>query len=307
VSAIGEARLSKAASTAVRTAIRLAGGNEVCFVCAVDEDGMLTTARAVARGGVRSVLALPGVAERGEMLLHNHPSGDLTPSDADLDVAYRLHGNGVGFAITDNDATRVYVVTEVPSAEQTTPVDVDAIDVTLGPHGAIAQAMRATMGARAYEDRPAQRAMAAAVAQTYNDGGVALLEAGTGVGKSLGYLVPALRWAAANGERTIVSTNTITLQEQLVAKDLPFLQRALGDQPVRFALLKGWRNYVCLQRLDAARGAGAMLFEESAVGDLDVIAQWAARTRDGSLADLPTTPAATYGMKLRPNPTCVGG
>ena len=77
------------------------------------------------------------------------------------------------------------------------------------------------------------------------------------MGKSLGYLVPALRWAAANGERTVVSTNTITLQEQLVGKDLPFLREALTDQPVRFALLKGWRNYLCLQRLEQARAARA--------------------------------------------------
>ncbi|MFK9175257.1 ATP-dependent DNA helicase, partial [Escherichia coli] len=82
-----------------------------------------------------------------------------------------------------------------------------------------------------------------------NEGGIGLLEAGTGVGKSLGYLVPALRWAAANGERTIVSTNTINLQEQLVRKDLPFLEKALSDQPVRFALLNGWRNYLCKARL----------------------------------------------------------
>jgi ATP-dependent DNA helicase DinG len=109
VSEPGEARLSRAASAAVRTAIRLAGGNEVCFVCAVDDDGMITTARVVARGDVRSVLAMPGVAERGEMLLHNHPSGGLTPSDADLDVAARVHGNGVGFAITDNEGSLVYV------------------------------------------------------------------------------------------------------------------------------------------------------------------------------------------------------
>ncbi len=306
MTAIGEARLSRAASTAVRTAIRLAGGNEVCFVCSVDDEGVLTTARAVARGDVRSVLAMPGVADRGEMLLHNHPSGELTPSDADLDVASRVHGNGVGFAITDNEATRVYVVTEVPRAGATVEVDVDAIDVTLGPYGAIAQAMQTTLGARAYEDRPAQRAMAAAVTQTFNTGGVALLEAGTGVGKSLGYLVPALRWAAANGERTIVSTNTITLQEQLVAKDLPFLQRALSDQPVRFALLKGWRNYLCLQRLDSARGAGGLLFEEAAAGDLEMIARWAARTSDGSLSDLPTTPRGDVWDEVAAEPDLCG-
>ena len=58
-----------------------------------------------------------------------------------------------------------------------------------------------------------------------------------------------------NGERTIVSTNTINLQEQLVGKDLPFLKLALDDQPVRFALLKGWRNYLCLSRLEHAESA----------------------------------------------------
>ena len=298
----GEARLSRAASAAVRTAIRLAGGNEVCFVCAVDEEGMITTARVVSRGDIASVLAMPGVAERGEMLLHNHPSGLLEPSDADLQVAMRVHGNGVGFGITDNDASRVYVVTEVPRAKAKVLVDVDAVDVTLGPYGAIAQAMRSVHGAQPYENRPAQRAMAAQVTRTFNEGGVALLEAGTGVGKSLGYLVPALRWAAANGERTIVSTNTITLQEQLVAKDLPFLARALDDQPVRFALLKGWRNYLCLQRLEQARGAGAALFEDGVANEVEVIAAWAARTSDGSLSDLPTTPRSEVWDEVAAEP-----
>lgn len=303
---VGEARFSRAASAAVRTAIKLAGGNEVCFVCTVNEDGVIDTARVVARGDVRSVLAMPGVAERGEMLLHNHPSGVLTPSDADLDVAFGVHGNGVGFAITDNDATRVYVVTEVPQHEGPVAVDVDAVDVTLGPYGAIAHAMRATNGARAYEDRPAQRAMAAAVTTAFNENGLALLEAGTGVGKSLGYLVPALRWAAANGERTVVSTNTITLQEQLVTKDLPFLQLALSDQPVRFALLKGWRNYLCLHRLEQARGAGASLFEGGLAADVEMIADWAERTRDGSLSDLPTPPRTEVWDEVAAEPDLCG-
>lgn len=305
-SSIGEARLSRAAATALRTAIKLAGGNEVCFVAAVDDEGMITTARPVARGDIRSVLAMPGVAERGEMLLHNHPSGLLTPSDADLEVAHRVHMNGVGFGIIDNAATRVYVVAEVPKSAALVPVSADDVDVVLGPHGAVAQAMKKAPGARSYEDRPAQRAMAAAVTEAFNGGGVALLEAGTGVGKSLGYLVPALRWAAANGERTIVSTNTITLQEQLVQKDLPFLQGALTDQPVRFALLKGWRNYICLQRLEQARGAGAALFEDGAAGDIEVIAQWAERTRDGSLSDLPVAPRSEVWDEVAAEPDLCG-
>jgi ATP-dependent DNA helicase DinG len=132
--------------------------------------------------------------------------------------------------------------------------------------------------------------MAAAIARVYNDGGIGLLEAGTGVGKSLGYLVPALRWAAANGDRTIVSTNTINLQEQLVRQDLPFLARALDDQKVRFALLKGWRNYLCKARLEQATGGAAQLFDEGMAGELAQLAAWAERTSDGSLSDLPTPP-----------------
>ena len=268
----------------MRAAIRLAGGREVCFVSTLDESGVVQTARVVARGDVASVLALPGFARRGEMLLHNHPSGLLEPSGADYDVAARMHDDGIGFGIVDNDARALYVVVEVPRADTKIRLDPEAVAHDLGPDGPIA-----LQHAR-YEDRESQRAMAAAIARVYNDGGVGLLEAGTGVGKSLGYLVPALRWAAANGERTVVSTNTINLQEQLVGKDLPFLAKALGDQKVRFALLKGWRNYLCKARLEQASGGAAQLFDDGMASELATLAAWAERTSDGSLADLPTPP-----------------
>ena len=245
---------------------------------------MVVAARAVARGDSDSVLALPGFARRGEMLVHNHPSGLLEPSGPDLDIAQRMHDDGIGFGIVDNAAERLYVVVEIPRAMEIRPLDADETADLLGPDGPIAKHMGR------YEDRPSQREMSSRVARLYSMGGIGLIEAGTGVGKSLGYLVPALRWAHTNGERTIVSTNTITLQEQLVGKDLPFLGEALDDQPVRYALLKGWRNYVCLQRLDQARSAATSLFDDGAMADLDAISQWAERTRDGSLADLPMEP-----------------
>jgi ATP-dependent DNA helicase DinG len=295
-----EERLAPRAAAAMRAAVRLAGGREVCFVGSVDEDGIVQTVRTVTRGDVRSVLALPGVAQRGEMLLHNHPSGELEPSDADLEVAARLHDGGVGFGIVDNDARELYVVVEVPRTRETTPVVLAEIDEVLGPNGPIAGALPH------YEDRPSQRAMARAVTSLFNGGGIGLLEAGTGVGKSLGYLVPALRWALVNGERTIVSTNTINLQEQLVGKDLPLLQRALGDQPVRFALLKGWRNYVCRLRLEQASASGAGLFEDGAAAELSALRAWAERTSDGSLADLPSPPRPEVWDEVAAEPDLCG-
>ncbi|HEV7837708.1 MAG TPA: hypothetical protein VGO75_06540, partial [Gemmatimonadaceae bacterium] len=166
-----------------------------------------------------------------------------------------------------------------------TPLERNSVEGDLGPTGAIARSLPL------YEDRASQREMAGAVADLYNDGGIGLLEAGTGVGKSLAYLVPALRWAAANGERTVVSTNTINLQEQLVRKDLPFLARALsGEQEVRFVLLKGWRNYVCLLRLAQSKLLASSLFADESRTELEEIADWAERTTDGSLADLASQP-----------------
>ena len=278
------ARLTVGAANAIRSAIRLAGGREVCFVCTIDDEGVVQTARVAARGDVRSVLALPGFANRGELLVHNHPSGWLEPSGADLEVAARLHDDGIGFAIIDNDAARLYVVVEVPRAKKRAELAPGDVAGVLGPNGPIAEHLGR------YEDRPSQREMARIIARLFTHGGVGLIEAGTGVGKSLGYLVPALRWAAESGERTVVSTNTITLQEQLTGKDLPFLEKALTDQKVRFALLKGWRNYLCLLRLEQARLQGPVLFDDGAQAELAMLEQWAEQTTDGSVADLASQP-----------------
>ena len=175
-------------------------------------------------------------------------------------------------------------------------LDPDRIADDLGPDGPIAAAMQQ------YEDRPAQRDMARMIATLYNDTGVGLIEAGTGVGKSLGYLLPALRWAALQNERTIVSTNTINLQEQLVRKDLPFLAGALSrEQEVRFALLKGWRNYLCLLRLEQAKLIGPTLLADRENG-IDSIAQWAGVTEDGSLSDLAYPPAADVWDEVSAEP-----
>src|ERR1041385_6715303 len=223
------------------------------------------------------------------MLLHNHPSGFLEPSGPDLHVAARLHDDGVGFGIVNNDVSTLYVVVEMPRARAVARLDSLEVANLLTESGPVAR----VLGTAAFEDRPGQRDMAAYIADAYNDGGIALLEAGTGVGKSFAYLVPAIEWARLNGERTVVSTNTINLQEQLVGKDLPILSRAFttGDRAVTFALLKGWRNYLCLSRLEQARAGQESLFDDARGAELEAIAGWASRTADGSLSDLVEEPS----------------
>src|SRR5436190_1144822 len=115
----------------------------------------------------------------------------------------------------------------------------------LGPDGAIARRLSG------YEARPEQLRMSTAVAQAIEQGGHLMVEAGTGVGKSFAYLVPAILAAAEQGKKVVVSTHTISLQEQLLQKDIPFL-RAVMPQEFTAVLAKGRSNYVSLRRLDAA-------------------------------------------------------
>ncbi len=280
--------------------VALAGGREVCFVAGVNETGDLLTARVVARGTADQVLALPGSAGRGEMVLHNHPGGNLEPSVADLNIAARLHDGGIGFGIINNDATALFVIVEVPRRKPAERIDPLGVVNTLGPRGPIAQ----ELGAARFEDRQGQRDMAAHIADAYNDGGVVLLEAGTGIGKSFAYLVPALAWAKANAERTVVSTNTINLQEQLVGKDLPLLRDALSteDHTPTFALLKGWHNYLCLARLHSALATQQTLFEPARQGELVALSEWAAATSDGTLGDLADAPSSEVWDEVAAEP-----
>ncbi len=135
--------------------------------------------------------------------------------------------------------------------------------------------------AEQFRPRSAQTEMAVAVAHTIEAGGALVVEAGTGVGKTFSYLVPAL----LSGERILLSTATKTLQDQLFGRDLPRLVQALG-LPVRTALLKGRGSYLCLQRLELAR-RDATLPDRMAVRTLAKIEEWAQGTRTGDLAELP--------------------
>lgn len=153
----------------------------------------------------------------------------------------------------------------------------------LGPHGPISTRIKG------YEVRPQQLDMAKDVAESYNHNKIALIEAGTGTGKSLSYLLPAILWAVKNKERTVISTHTITLQEQLLGKDIPFLLKALQIE-MKAVLVKGMNNYVCLRKLEDAM-YDKPLFAPQEAEELDKIDEWVEGTQDGSKADLSFLPS----------------
>ncbi len=142
-----------------------------------------------------------------------------------------------------------------------------------------------------YEPRPQQLQMADAVARALADRQHLMVEAGTGVGKSFAYLVPAILAACADPEcKVVISTHTISLQEQLIRKDLPFLQRVM-PQPFKAILVKGRGNYLSKRRLRVAQKRGySLLAEASAQEQLDDLVRWDESTQDGTRSDLDFRP-----------------
>ncbi|MGE0161219.1 MAG: helicase C-terminal domain-containing protein [Gemmatimonadales bacterium] len=292
--ALPDLTLSPEAAARIRDEVARAGGREVCFLATVDEARVVHAARAVARGSFAAVLVAARDAPEGGVMLHNHPDGVLEPSEADMSVAARLYEQGLGTAIVDNAAERLYVVVEPPVPKERVPLDAGELEEILAPGGALAARHPG------FEDRPGQREMLREVAERFNEGGIAIVEAGTGTGKSLAYLLPAARWAQANGGRTVVSTNTINLQEQLVGKDLPLVRDLLGD--VRWTLVKGRGNYVSIRRAQLAAQGQASLFEDDRSEELASLLEWIESTEDGSLSDLPFSPSDDTWEEVRSDP-----
>lgn len=146
-----------------------------------------------------------------------------------------------------------------------------------------------TAGLAQPEDRPGQLDMALAVTKTINDDGRLIVQAGTGTGKTIAYLVPAI----LSGKKTVVSTATKTLQDQLAQSDLPLLEATL-PQPFAWSVLKGRSNYVCMQRVSEVTNNARLELEDLGAShqrEVDQLARWALETRTGDVAELDWQPS----------------
>ena len=167
------------------------------------------------------------------------------------------------------------------------------------PEGLLGQAAN-------FETRREQQEMAVAVAMALIDEKHLVVEAGTGVGKSLAYLIPAVLWAKEQKKKAVISTHTINLQEQLVYKDIPIVQKVLGDlvgaDGFSAMLWKGRANYVCPLRLERAMSQGDELFSGPEIEELKRIWEWAQTTQDGSLSDLAVEPDSAVWAQICSEP-----
>ena len=275
----------------IRTAIEEAKGNEVFFIGFTEEDLIVHDVAVAARGHKTAAPAILQLAAEADVVIHNHPSGHLTPSEADLSIATALDPFSVAFYIVDNLAENIYVVVEPFAKREIIPLESEALVKLVQRGGAVSRRLPG------YEDRPQQEEMIRGVVEAFNDGKIFTIEAGTGTGKTLAYLIPAIRWALQNKERVVVSTNTINLQEQLIKKDLPFLQQVLPKFTA--VLVKGRGNYACLRKVNDLSGElDLQSDEEEEREELKQLIGWARSSSDGSKADLTYIPREQVWEKI---------
>ena len=282
---------SEEAISQLREQIQLAGGNEVFFVGYVTKK-QVEAVEVYARGNEFETPALLQVANQGDVVIHNHPSGGLRASSADTHVASILGNDGIGFYIVNNDVSNVYVMVEPFQKKEIVPVNVEPLSLLLAPDGKISRKLDS------YEHRHQQIEMMSVVGKAFNEDRIALIEAGTGTGKTLAYLLPAIMYSLENKERVVISTNTINLQEQLIAKDLPFLQSVL-ERKFNAVLVKGRTNYACKRKLIEVSQNPDLFSDDDEQTGMAAILDWAKSTKSGSKSDLNSIPRSDVWEKIQ--------
>ena len=290
--------LSDSVRQKIKVAIKEAGGNEVFFTGNIEKTGLVENVKVGSRGNLHTVPVNFSDARNTSVLIHNHPSGNLLPSDADLNVAAGASENGCGFYIINNSATEIYVVVEPVLPKTIKQLDVEDSGNYISEGGPLSKI------SESFEERPVQVELLKSIVTAFNDNKIAVFEAGTGVGKSYSYLIPSALWALENNERVIVSTGTINLQQQLCEKDVPAVEKIIGKK-IKYVLMKGRQNYVCLRRLNDA--ASILDLFEGESEELKKIAEWAQTSPTGSKSDLSFMPSENTWTKVNSeSDACMG-
>ena len=273
----------------IKRQIEEAGGNEVFFAGIINDQGVVISVQAGSRGNSDSVPVNFSFAREASVLIHNHPSGNLHPSEADLMVASDCSEKAQGFYIVNNSVSEVYVVMEPIKPTVTKKLDSEETALYLSSSGPLAKI------SPYFEERPAQIELVKEISKSFNDESVGVFEAGTGVGKSFAYLVPSMLWALNNKERVVISTGTINLQQQLAEKDIPQAEKIIGRK-VKSILVKGRQNYVCLRRLSEVGAERDLFNDETEI--FDKINAWAKESKTGSRSDLSFMPPENLWQRV---------
>ena len=217
--------------------------------------------------------------KRDEIVIRTKKPNQLYPSDQELEVTEELYNKkNIAYCLLSSELDDFYFVQDIDR------VYLEQIDVKdyFSEEGILVRDI-------GFEYRKEQEDMAHAVEKSVNENKKLIVEAGTGTGKTLAYLIPAIRWAVENKKKVIIATNTINLQEQLLLKDIP-LAKSIIKEDFSYALVKGRNNYVCkrlFNELALGKNIDIETYSIEAREQIEYILKWGHKTKTGDKADLP--------------------
>ncbi len=255
----------------MRNEINKSSGNEIFFRGIPNKDGIVVEIEVIARGNENSVAALLSRMKKNEVIIHNHPSNILIPSSNDVEISSIYGDIGGASYIVNNNVDEIYEIVPLKKF-----VDID-IKEYYGNNGIIKNKINQ------FEVRKEQYQMSKLIENGLNNNTKLVVEAGTGTGKTIAYLIPSVLYGLENNIKVVISTNTINLQEQLINKDIPMLQKILSKE-FSYILVKGRGNYLCKRKLYNINDTEIEKTEDKNI--INNIKQWDSTTETGDRSEL---------------------
>ena len=218
--------------------------------------------------------------KRDEVVIRITKPNQLYPNDLELELSEELFNRrNIAYCLLSSDLDDFYFIQDI---DRTNLEKID-IENYFSENGILVNEIKG------FEHRHEQEEMAKNIQKAINDNRKIIVEAGTGTGKTLAYLIPAIKWAIANKKKVIIATNTINLQEQLLLKDIPLAKSVIKDE-FSYALVKGRTNYLCKRlftELSLGKSVDIETFSMEAREQIEYILKWGNKTKTGDKAELP--------------------
>ena len=217
---------------------------------------------------------------KNEVVIRTTKPNQLYPSDMELELSEELYTRkNIAYCLLSSDLDDFYFVQDIDR------IFLEEIDIEnyFAKDGILAKEIKG------FEYRQEQEEMAQYIQDAINEDRKIIVEAGTGTGKTLAYLIPSIKWAVTNKKKVIIATNTINLQEQLLLKDIPLAKSIIKDE-FSYVLVKGRNNYVCkrlFNELVLGKSIDIETFSMEAREQIEYILKWGNKTKTGDKAELP--------------------
>ena len=273
-------RFSKESLQTIKKYLEEQNNKSMIFKATFDEDELIQEPFFLSLYKKKSFEETLTKVGKNEVVIRTTKPNQLYPSDMELELSEELYTRrNIAYCLLSSDLDDFYFVQDIDR------IFLEDIDIKnyFSKDGILAKEIKG------FEYRQEQEEMAQYIQEAINEDKKIIVEAGTGTGKTLAYLIPAIKWAVANKKKVIIATNTINLQEQLLLKDIPLAKSIIKDE-FSYVLVKGRNNYVCkrlFNELALGKNIDIGAFSIEAREQIEYILKWGNKTKTGDKAELP--------------------